>query len=108
MVGVKNGNKQVFRILIVMVKIQSTITYQKLYNIYRKYQLRCNKSCKSGQICLMWSTRRLPDVLTETKQILDIEKAFAIELDEDEAIKLYDMTMNEAVLFIEKKMKQQK
>jgi len=56
----------------------------------------------------MWSTRRLPDVLTETKQILDIEKAFAIELDEDEAIKLYDMTMNEAVLFIEKKMKQTK
>jgi hypothetical protein len=56
----------------------------------------------------MWSTRRLPDVLTETKQILDIEKAFAIELDEDEAIELYDMTMNEAVLFIEKKMKQQK
>ena len=58
----------------------------------------------SGQICLMWSTRSLPDVLTETEQISDIEKAFAIQLDEDEAIELYDMTLQEAVTFIEKRM----
>jgi hypothetical protein len=55
----------------------------------------------------MWSTRRLPDVLTETKQISDIEKAFAIQLDEDEAIELYDMTLNEAVTFIEKRVRRQ-
>jgi hypothetical protein len=66
-----------------------------------------NKTCNSGQICLMWSTRRLPDVLTETKQISDIEKAFAIQLDEDEAIELYDMTLNEAVTFIEKRVRRQ-
>ena len=52
----------------------------------------------------MWSTRRLPDVLTETEQISDIEKAFGIHLDEDEAIELYDMTLQEAVTFIEKRI----
>lgn len=55
----------------------------------------------------MWSTIRPPDTLTETKQIVDIEKAFEIQLDEDEAIELYDMTLKEAVPFIEKKMKEQ-
>jgi hypothetical protein len=56
----------------------------------------------------MWSTRRLPDVLTETKQISEIEKAFAIEFDEDDAIELYEMTLQEAVTFIEKRIGRQK
>ena len=56
---------------------------------------------------MMWSTRRLPDVLTETKQISEIENAFAIALDEDDAIELYDMTLNEAVTFIERRLRRQ-
>ena len=56
----------------------------------------------------MWSTRRLPDVLTETKQISEIEKAFAIEFDEDDAIELYEMTLQEAITFIEKRIGRQK
>ena len=55
----------------------------------------------------MWSTRSLPDVLTETEQISDIKKAFAIQLDEDEAIELYDMTLNEAVAFIKKRIRRE-
>jgi hypothetical protein len=55
----------------------------------------------------MWSTRRLPDVLTETEQLSDIERAFAIDLDEDEAVELYDMTLNEAVEFIKKRVNQE-
>jgi hypothetical protein len=90
------------------MKNQSSLTYQKLYSIYKKYQLRYNRTCNSGQICLMWSTRRLPDVLTETEQMSDIEKAFAIELDEDQAIELYDMTLQEAVTFIEKRIGRQR
>src|SRR4030067_3182666 len=97
-----------FCLLSVIMKNQFTPTYQKLYNIYKEYQLRYNRTCNSGQICLMWSTRRLPDVLTETKQMSDIEKAFAIQLDEDEAIELYDMTLQEAVTFIEKRIGRQK
>jgi hypothetical protein len=92
----------------VIMKNQSTVTYKKLYGIYKKYQLRYNRSCTSGQICLMWSTRRLPDVLTETKQISEIEKAFAIEFDEDDAIELYEMTLQEAITFIEKRIGRQK
>ena len=90
--------------LIVIMKNQFAPTYQTLYNIYKKYKLRYNRTFKSGQICLMWSTRRLPDVLTETEQISDIEKAFGIHLAEDEAIELYDMTLREAVTFIEKRI----
>ena len=92
----------------VIMKNQSTVTYKKLYGIYKKYQLRYNRSCTSGQICLMWSTHRLPDVLTETKQISEIEKAFAIEFDEDDAIELYEMTLQEAITFIEKRIGRQK
>ena len=55
----------------------------------------------------MWPTHRLPDVLTETEQVSDIERAFAIGLDEDEAVELYDMTLNEAVKFIKKRVKQE-
>jgi acyl carrier protein len=40
----------------------------------------------------------------ETGQISDIEKAFGIQLDEDEAIELYDMTLEEAFTFIEKRI----
>jgi len=94
-------------ISVVIMKNQAIPTYQKLYNIYKKYQSRYNRTCNSGQVCLMWSTRRLPDVLTETRQISDIEKAFGIQLDEDEAIELYDMTLNEAVTFIEKRIRRQ-
>ena len=90
-----------------MMKNQSELTYEKLYNIYKKYQLRYNRSMNSGQICLMWSTRSLPDVLTDTEQLSDIENAFAIQLDEDEAIELYDMTLNEAVAFIEKRIRRE-
>jgi hypothetical protein len=85
---------------------QPDYIYDKLYGVYRKYQLRYNRNINSGQMCLMWSTHRLPDVLTETKQVSDIERAFGIDLDEDEAVELYDMTLDRAVEFIKKRVKQ--
>ncbi len=44
----------------------------------------------------MWSTSRLPDVLTETRPLCDIEEAFDISIDKDEALKIYDMDLDEA------------
>ena len=88
------------------MKNQPESIYERLYSIYRKHQLRYNRNMNSGQMCLMWSTHRPPDVLTETEQVSDIERVFAIDLDEDEAIELYDMTLNEAVEFIKDRVKQ--
>ena len=90
---------------VIMMKNHPMSIYEKLNGIYRKYQLRHNRKMNSGQMCLMWSTHRLPDVLTETEQIWEIERTFAIDLDEDEAIELYDMTLNDAAEFIKKRVK---
>ena len=91
---------------VIMINNQTDHIYDKLYSVYRKYQLKYNGSINSRQMCLMWSTHRLPDVLTETKQLSDIEKMFEIDLNEDEAIELYDMTLDEAVEFIKKRVNQ--
>lgn len=45
----------------------------------------------------MWSTNNPPDTLLDTQPIYDIENAFNIEIDEDEVMEIYDMTLDEAV-----------
>jgi hypothetical protein len=44
----------------------------------------------------MWSTDDPPDIIEGTKPLCDIEVAFGIGIDDDEALKLYDMTLEEA------------
>lgn len=47
-------------------------------------------------MCCMWPTDDPPDVLEDTEPLLDIEEAFDISIDEDAAIELYDMMLDEA------------
>ena len=47
-------------------------------------------------MCLMWSTNNPPDTIIDTKPIYDIEDAFDIDLDEEMAMELYDMDLDEA------------
>ena len=72
--------------------------YQKLYQIYNKHRRRYKENARdSGQMCLMWSTQDLPDEIVGTKPFCDIELAFDICLDdEDDALEMYDMTLQEA------------
>ena len=70
--------------------------YEKLYQIYKKYQKAYNHIPDSHQMCCMWSTVNPPNTIEDTKQIHDIEKSFDIHLDEMEAIELYDMDLDEA------------
>ena len=42
------------------------------------------------QMCCMWSTNDPPDILEGTEPICDIEDAFGIEIQENEALKLFD------------------
>ena len=71
-------------------------TYDKLHKIYKKYQPRYRHNPDSKQMCCMWSTYNPPDSLCDTNQIQDIENAFGIELNEEEAVELYDMFLKEA------------
>ena len=47
-------------------------------------------------MCCMWSTNNLPDILEGTEPFEAIEAAFGIVIDENEALELYDMTLQEA------------
>ncbi len=71
-------------------------TYTKLHKIYKKYQKKYKCNPDSHQMCCMWSTEDPPDTIEDTEQIYEIEKAFEINLDEDEALVLYDMELDEA------------
>jgi hypothetical protein len=75
------------------------IARQTLLAIYEKHRrkYRGNNST-TKQMCCMWSTNNPPDSISDTQPIYDIEKAFNINLDdEEEAMEIYDMTLDEAI-----------
>ena len=45
----------------------------------------------------MWSTNNPPDVIEDTEPFNDIEAAFDVIIDEDDALDLYDMYLEQAV-----------
>jgi hypothetical protein len=71
-------------------------TRQTLYVIYNKHRRKYRGNSDTEQMCCMWSTNNPPDTLLDTQPICDIEDAFNIEIDEDMAMEIYDMTLNEA------------
>ena len=73
------------------------ITYQTLHTIYDKHRRKYRGNPDSKQMCCMWSTNNPPDTLLDTQPIYDIEDAFNIKIDEDEAMEIYDMVLDEAV-----------
>ena len=74
----------------------STI-YAALYAIYSKHRRGYREnSYDSKQMCCMWSTNDPPDVIEGTEPFCDIEDAFGIEISDDEALELYDMTLDQA------------
>ena len=72
-------------------------TYKALYRIYDKHRRGFSEnSYDSKQMCLMWSTDDPPDIIEGTEPFDDIEDAFDICIDEDDALDLYDMRLKEA------------
>lgn len=78
-----------------MKKIDETV-YQTLHTIYDRHRRRYRGNPDSKQMCCMWSTYDPPDVIEGTKPFCDIEAAFDIRIDEDDALDLYDMDLDEA------------
>jgi hypothetical protein len=76
-------------------------TFGILFRIYNKYRkLYPENYFDSEQMCLMWSTDDPPDEIEGSAPFNDIEKAFDISIDDEDAIELYDMTLKEAVIRI--------
>lgn len=71
--------------------------YDTLHVIYEKHRRRHRGNPDSKQMCCMWSTSNPPDTIADTRPIGDIEKAFDIDIDEPDAVDLYDMDLDEAV-----------
>lgn len=73
------------------------IARQTLHAIYDKHRRKYRGNSDTEQMCCMWSTNNPPDTILDTQPISDIENAFNIEIDEDEAMEMYDMTLDEAI-----------
>jgi hypothetical protein len=48
----------------------------------------------------MWPTNDPPDVIEGAEPFCDIEDVFNISINEDDALDLYDMNLNDAAKFI--------
>lgn len=70
--------------------------YESLHSIYAKHRRRHKENPDSKQMCCMWSTNRPPDIIQGTKPLRDIESAFHLQIEEAEALELYDMNLDEA------------
>ncbi len=75
-------------------------TYKILHQIYEKHRRKYKANSDSKQMCYMWSTNDPPDVIEGTEPFCDIEDVFNISINEDDALDLYDMNLNNAAKFI--------
>ena len=70
--------------------------YETLHRIYQKHRRNYRENGDSKQMCCMWSTDDPPDIIEGTPPFDDIEDAFGITVDDDAAMELYDMDLDEA------------
>ncbi len=82
----------------VSIKMKNTHDdiYRTLHAIYERHRREYRENSDSRQMCCMWSTNDPPDVIEGTEPFCDIEAAFGICIDEDDALELYDMNLDEA------------
>ncbi len=74
--------------------------YETLHRIYQKHRRKYRENGDSKQMCCMWSTDDPPDIIEETPPFDDIEDSFNITVDDDAALELYDMHLDEAAVRI--------
>ena len=79
---------------------KSESIYKTLHEIYKKHRQNYPENSDSKQMCCMWSTNDPPDVIEDTEPFNDIETAFNIIINEDDALDLYDMHLEEATKHI--------
>ena len=82
--------------LFVSMKDNLSSIYDALHAIYYKHHRAHRENPDSKQMCCMWSTNDPPDIIEGTEPICDIENTFGIEINDDEALELYDMYLDQA------------
>ncbi len=82
--------------------------YNLLEAIYNKHRKKYKENSDSKQMCCMWSTEDPPDIIEGTEPLNDIEQAFDVHINDDDALELYDMTLTEAIKRIREMAKRQK
>lgn len=70
--------------------------YERLHEIYKRYQKLHPENPDSKQMCCMWSTDDPPDIIETTPPYYDILDEFDLDIDEQEGWILYDMYLREA------------
>ena len=70
--------------------------YETLHGIYQRHRLNHPENGDSKQLCCMWSTSDPPDIIEGTPPFDDIEDAFGVSINDDTALELYDMNLDEA------------
>ena len=68
----------------------------ELIKIHSRYSFGRYRSNKSSQFCTMWSVDDPPDTLLATDPLEAICDLIDKDIDEDYAMELYDMTLQEA------------
>ena len=81
--------------------------YSTLHRIYQRHRRSHPENSDSEQMCCMWSADDPPDVIEGTAPFDDIEDAFGISIDDDAALELYDMHLDEAARKIMEMRKKQ-
>jgi hypothetical protein len=69
--------------------------YEVLHRIYERHRRNYPENANSEQMCCMWSTDDPPDIIEGTPPLADIEDAFDISIDDDSALELYDIDLDE-------------
>lgn len=73
--------------------------FETLLEIHKRYSSETNPN-ENSQMCLMWSLDDPPEILELTEPLEEIDNQLGIEIEEDDAIKIYDMTIKEASEYI--------
>jgi hypothetical protein len=68
----------------------------ELIKIHSRYSFDRYRSNESSQFCTMWPVDDPPDVLLATDPLEAICDLIDMDIDEDYAMELYDMTLQEA------------
>ena len=70
--------------------------YETLHRIYQRHRRNHPENRDSKQMWCMWSMSDPPDVIEGTPPFDDIEDAFGVFINDDTALVLYDMNLDEA------------
>ena len=79
-----------------MKKTDYQSAFDLLHRVYQKHRRHHPENGDSQQMCCMWSTDDPPDIIEHTPPFHDIEDAFDIAIDDDAALDLYNMRLDEA------------